>query len=123
MDTGRATDLGTEEAGVTDITRRIADLPENDRRYVEHTLDVIQDEVEGARLDFDTVHAWAYLEAIRDQAGYCARILLDGEPSPWADTVPENYLAVMSVMKSDAEQGRRFEDRLGPIVVVEEFPA
>lgn len=65
-------------------------------RYLRVSLDLLVEWAEGMQTD-DFIGPESYLEGMRHQRDLC-KAIVSGEPCPWHEMVPENYLRVMRLM-------------------------
>jgi len=83
------------------------------RRYVNHLLDLHVEWAQSARRCLDTDPEWAssYIHCVEGTSALPRHILSDivdkGEPCPWHEHIPEDYLATMKAMGEDAQFHRQ----------------
>lgn len=75
-----------------------AEIAPNDRRYVDCAIETMASFLRSVDSD-PTISAAIYFECIAEGAAMCKRIE-EGEPSPWHDAVPEDYVAIIRALPS-----------------------
>lgn len=72
-------------------------VPKCCRRYLEHSLGCFDDWAGQALIPDFPIEPQHLLGAIRESIPLLLRIL-NGDPCPWHDSIPEDYLRVMALL-------------------------